>query len=130
LKLGKLPESMDFIGSEAFRGTLSNYDLVIPNGITMIESHAFYSTGIASLTVPDGVERICIYAFAACENLTSVSLPNTLKEIEDTVFKDNDQLQIIEFRGTVDEWKSIGKADHITESGVVIQCIDGQIVME
>lgn len=130
LNLGKLPESMEFIGSQAFRGTLSNYDLVLPKGITEIESQAFYGTGIATLTVPDGVESIGIYAFAACEDLISVSLPNTLKEIQNAAFKDNDQLQIIEFRGTVAEWKSIVKADHAIEAGIIIQCTDGEIVIQ
>ena len=130
LKLGKLPESMEFIGSEAFRGTLSNYDLVIPKGITEIEQQSFYNTGISSLTVPDGVERIGIYAFSACGNLTSVSLSNTLKEIAAAAIIDNNLLEIIEFRGTVAEWENIVKDDHGIEVGIIIQCVDGQIVIE
>ncbi len=130
LKLGKLPESMEFIGSEAFRGTLSNYDLAFPKGITEIEPQSFYNTGISSLTVPDGVERIGIYAFSACGNLTSVSLPNTLKEIADAAFIDNNVLEIIEFRGAVAEWESVRISEHGIERGIIIQCVDGQIIIE
>ena len=85
---------------------------------------------ISSLTVPDGVERIGIYAFSACGNLTSVSLPNTLKEIAAAAIIDNNLLEIIEFRGTVAEWENIVKDDHSIEMGIIIQCVDGQIVIE
>lgn len=54
-------------------------DLVIPDGITKISSHAFADChGITSVTLPEGLSYIEAGAFSNCDNLTSVTIPKTL----------------------------------------------------
>ena len=57
-------------------------DLVIPDGITKINSYAFYNCdSIISVTIPDSVTSIGSYAFFACDSLTSVTIPDSVTSI-------------------------------------------------
>ena len=56
---------------------------------------------ISTFEVPEGVTEICYKAFAGCESLTSVKLPNTLKIIEQEAFRDCTQLTSITIPASV-----------------------------
>ena len=57
-------------------------DLVIPEGITSIDNHAFYGcSGLTSVTIPNSVTSIGIGAFSGCSGLTSVTIPNSVTSI-------------------------------------------------
>lgn len=43
---------------------------------------------ITSVFIEDGVTNICLYAFEGCDNLTDITMPNSLKSIESGAFKD------------------------------------------
>ena len=45
---------------------------LIPNTVTTIGEDAFYSTNLTSITIPESVKRIGYYAFADCSNLSDV----------------------------------------------------------
>lgn len=103
-------------GSETYTG--SSKDIVIPsslNGVTLtnigqnafknvglvavsfedgnqlvrIHAHAFQDNNIASVTIPDSVERIDLWSFRN-NNLTEIKLPSSLKTIEQYAFGGND----------------------------------------
>ncbi|MBO5736202.1 MAG: leucine-rich repeat domain-containing protein [Clostridia bacterium] len=85
-------------------------DLVIPNSITKINHHAFYScdnlksvvigdsvtsigddafgfcSSLTSVVIPDSVTTIGEYAFAVCGNLKSVVIPDSVTTIGDDAF--------------------------------------------
>ena len=97
------------IGSEAFRGTRIT-DIEIPNTVSKIGSHAFWSckdlkqivipdsvleieyrtfsscAELMSVSMPDSVTKIGDYAFYGCVGLTSISIPNSVTEIDDSAF--------------------------------------------
>lgn len=59
----------------------------IPNGVTTIESHAFYGcTGLHSITIPGSVTSIGAYAFKNCSGLTSVTIGNSVTSIGEYAF--------------------------------------------
>lgn len=126
----ELPDSVRSITTEAFRGTLRDCDLVLPQGIQSIEGSAFYYSLLSSVYIPDGVTTIGSYGFGNCAYLSHVSLPNTLVNLEALSFYENTQLQSIEFRGTVEEWKSVSIGYAAIDQGTVIICTDGEIVIE
>lgn len=62
---------------ESFDGVLYN------RGRTSIE---FVPYGVNSVTIPDGVVDIKEFTFSGCENLTCVTIPSSIKSIEDSAF--------------------------------------------
>lgn len=63
-------------------------EYTIPDGITYIDSYAFYSADhLANVTFPDGILYIGAEAFAECRHLDSVNLPDTVNYIGDYAFK-------------------------------------------
>lgn len=54
-------------------------------------------------TIPDGVERIDMYAFAGSDNLVTVKVPKSVKEIEGNAFEECTNLTEITIPGTVEK---------------------------
>ena len=64
-------------------------DIVIPDTVTSIGSHAFYGcSGLTSVTIPNGVTNIAYMAFSGCSSLVSVTLPDSLERIWEDAFED------------------------------------------
>ena len=64
-----------FAGNLYLNGELVT-DLVIPNGVTSINTYAFYgNTALTSVVIPASVESIGKAAFAGCSKLESMTLP-------------------------------------------------------
>ena len=83
------------------------------------------------VTVPDNIEYLDVYSFAKCD-LTTISLPATLRYIDRFAFYDTAYLESIEFRGTKEQWKKVKKIPDwvsgfsITNVNKII-CTDGKI---
>lgn len=59
-------------------------DLVIPDGVTAINSCAFeYCSGLTSVIIPNSVTLIDDGAFWGCYNLTTVTIPNSVTTLGD-----------------------------------------------
>lgn len=58
----------------------------IPDGVQTIKAHAFINTNITSVTLPESMRSIEKYAFVSCQNLKSIHLNKELNEIGDSVF--------------------------------------------
>lgn len=83
-----IPDSVKYIGNNAFMGCTSLTSLQIPDGVIRIGQEAFaYCTELKSVTVPASVEIIENCAFENCTDLTSVKIADGTIEIEDAVFK-------------------------------------------
>ena len=69
-----------------FKGDLSDV-LIIPDGVTIIGNNAFCGcTNITSVTLPASVKAINDWAFAYCENLEDVVFLGTRDDIDMNVF--------------------------------------------
>ena len=78
-------------------------NLVIPEGVTEIGAGTFSRCRISSVSIPDGVERIGIFAFFGCSELTSVTMPNSLTTIGERAFDSCDTLRSIAIPDSVTE---------------------------
>jgi hypothetical protein len=83
-----IPEGVTFIDSGAFENCANLTNVLIPGSITSIGSGAFSGcTSLPNLTLPASVTAIGNYAFAGCGSLTNIMLPHTLASIGTSTFR-------------------------------------------
>ena len=73
------------------------------------------------------LRRIGVGAFHFRESLTSVTIPNSVKWIEDYAFFKCSSLTFIEYTGTKKQWNKIGYRNRGDNNIKVIYCTDGEI---
>ena len=92
-----------------------------------VYQYAFYrNTSITSIVVPEGVKEIGSHAFKACTSLVSIELPHSLQKIDDLILLECSALMMIKFNGTSEEWKILDKGyewDYLTGEYSIV-CTD------
>ena len=81
-------------------------EYVLPEGIKTIESGVFNYSLLKSITLPEGLYRICNNSFLKCSNLEHINIPNSVKEVDPGAFEGC--YNILEFGGN----SSIVSQDH------------------
>lgn len=75
---------------EGYSGDIIIHETISWRGETYnvkyIGQYAFTGSSVTSVTIPEGVTRICSYAFYACTTLTSVSIPESVTQIDGDAF--------------------------------------------
>lgn len=92
LKSISLPPFAGVIGPAAFLGCTSLTKIDIP------------SRSMAHALVYGGTAHIEAYTFAYCTSLRSITIPNTIKEIDDEAFTNCYSLEDVYFGGTEEQW--------------------------
>lgn len=83
----ELPDSLEYIGLECFRGCTNLEEMVIPGNCVRIGESAFRDcTSMTSLIIKNCCIKIGERAFENCATLTDISLPDGLTEIYGGVF--------------------------------------------
>ncbi len=86
-------------------------------------------TDIKSAVFNEGFAIVCNGTFAGCTSLTTVTLPQSLKEIESSVFYETDNLTDVYYGGTKKQWADIKIGDrNLGLANAVIHCTDGDTV--
>lgn len=88
----KLHSKILSIEEEAFRGCSSLLNIDIPDHIAEIGKRAFIYSGLQSVSLPEAIEKVYPWAFACCENLTTVSF-GAVKTICEGAFYNCKRLQ-------------------------------------
>jgi len=76
-----------------FKGTGSLGSVRLPEGLTFIGAHVFEGSGIKDFSIPAGVTSIGDYAFANCDNVSSVEIFANVLYLGDYAFFDCDALE-------------------------------------
>ncbi len=63
---------------------------VIPDGVTTVSSNAFSWSNLSSVSFPGSVTLLDSYAFAYCDSLSSVIMPDNIGSIHLTAFSSDD----------------------------------------
>ena len=82
---------------------------IIPDGVTCIDSYAFYSCiHLKKVDIPDSVICIDNYVFRGCKSLETITIPNNVTNIGYCIFKDCKSLKEVIFKGkTLDHVKQM-----------------------
>jgi len=82
-----IPDSVKYIGEDAFRGNRKIKSVDIPDSVVEIRKHAFYfCTGLEKITLGKNVEFLGLGAFAYCEKLTEFIMPDSVNKIGEWLF--------------------------------------------
>lgn len=94
----------DKIANKAFYGEyeMTSYD--IPGEVKAIGDFAFSRSGLTSVIIPEGVTDIGYGAFYHCDDLSEVSIPQSVTNIEPAAFSKTKYL---------DNWKRFGSGDYL-----------------
>ena len=90
-----IPSSVTYQGNtyrvtsidSAFYGCYGLTSITIPNSVTSIGLFAFYESGLTFITIPNSVTSIGFEAFMNCSSLTSVTIPNSVTSIDGGAFR-------------------------------------------
>ena len=96
-----IPNSVAFIGKNAFDWCTDLISVTLGNGIKTLEDELFHECwSLVSITIPEGVISIGENVFGWCDQLTSVSLPNSIATIGDWAFTACERLTDIYYSGS------------------------------
>lgn len=87
LKTVHMPDSITGIGFSAFSGCSELTYINLSKNLRVIDTKAFASCKLQSISIPEGVTVIPEYAFTGCKNLESVYLPPSIKTIKTCAFE-------------------------------------------
>ena len=81
-----LPASLTSIGPSSFRWCTDLKTIPLPQGLTNIGDNAFRSSGLTSVTIPNGVTAIRSETFWTCVGLKTVIIPDSVTSIDFEAF--------------------------------------------
>ena len=162
-KTVSLPATLTSIGDFAFaqkdaviNDTAGLTSVTIPQAVTAMQSHAFYYTAIAEVTVPASVktwgkyafsgcaklktarvacDSIGAFAFTRCTALSNLTISANCKTFGENMLTYCERLKTITYEGTIAQWNAITKPVNWMSSGEhsynnylkKIQCVDGYL---
>lgn len=80
-----IPEGVTSIASVAFRNAQID-TVTIPSSVTLINMSAFINSTIKEIVIPANVKSVRAQAFAHCEQLTSLTIEDGVKEVGPEAF--------------------------------------------
>ena len=84
-----IPDGVEVIGREAFKGAVYLRRITIPEGVIMIQAEAFSGCHhLEFLELPDTLQCIDDRAFEACRRLRTLRIPDGVEVIGREAFKD------------------------------------------
>lgn len=105
LKKINIPDSVEYIGDNAFRVCKSLENIEIPVAVTSMGVSVFaYCSSLKNITLPASVTSIGYNAFEGCSNLIDVVIDNNARLIlNENIFINCNDLKTIRFKNEYDE---------------------------
>lgn len=81
-----IPANVKIIGRDAFKNSEIK-EIDIPNGVAKLDICAFAYSGLRHIVLPDTLKVIGAHAFSNCTNLTELTIPKSVSQIDDNAFE-------------------------------------------
>lgn len=126
LKSIAIPDSVKSISRCVFGQCDELTDVKLSNNIKSIPMALFYCCkNLKSIIIPDKVTTIKTQAFCGCTSLKSVVIGSKLKSIGALAFYKCRALEIVNFKGTCEQWREIKTPKTgREESKIIVHCLD------
>lgn len=95
--------AIEKLGKTSFRGKTHVHHVILPPTLIRIRDGAFRGSGIHELELPQGMLSIGSQAFAQCEELKKVVIPDSVKEFGEDILKDSPQAVVCCSEGSAAE---------------------------
>lgn len=89
------------IGERAFSGCIGLKEIILPQSLTEIGEYAFNKTALASITLPQSIDKVGNGWFSDCKYLETVNFDGKIKEIGNSAFIGCISLKNIEIPSSV-----------------------------
>ncbi len=123
-----IPSSVTYIDSWAFSGCTNLTSITIPSSVTYIDSWAFrHCKSLTSITIPSSVTDIGYFAFSDCTSLTSITIPDSVISIGDRAFDECTSLTSIDVDSNNENYSSIDGNLYNKDQTTLIQYAIGKI---
>lgn len=91
-----LPEGLQEISNDVFKGNMCLKRIVLPKGVKSIGSSAFYCCEkLEEIELPEGLEDIGTQAFSQCRSLKRIVIPNSVRRIGGMAFSQCEELTTV-----------------------------------
>lgn len=109
----------------------NSMDITLPKtGLKTIGTKSIGIQTITELVIPDGVTVIQANAFYNCINLESITIPSSVTSIAHAAFETCDKLTTINYKGTQEQWKKCSTTNWNDNSKITsVICSDGTITI-
>lgn len=102
-----LPQSIESIGRRAFEGCKGlKGKLEIPDKVTEVGLSAFNGCGFSEIKLSNGMSKVERYTFLGCKNLKKVTIPESIKQIDEWAFYASGDTCDAYFEGDAPEMKT------------------------
>lgn len=89
------------VGISVFCGCERLTSFNIPKGWAVIPMGTFQYSGLTSISIPDNIKQIQIYAFSGCEDMKTVKIPNSVDYIGGVAFENCVELSSVTIPNSV-----------------------------
>lgn len=117
-------EGVTYLGVESLSKLRNATALSLPSSLISIGRAALCGFGGTEIIVPDNVTCIDNFAFNACNNLQTITLPAGLQSIG-FCFIECDTLETINFKGTMEQWLVCGGGQSTFPTTTSVVCQGG-----
>lgn len=91
-----LPENLDALPYNCFRGCASLENIILPQNIKVIPANAFSEcSSLKSINLPDTILEISANSFSHCTSLIDIYIPKSVKQIDKYAFYDCASLESV-----------------------------------
>ena len=122
-----IPDGVTKIFDYAFRGCTTISEIIIPEGVIFLGTRVFGESeakSITKITFPDTLTDLAEDTIYFLENLKEVSFGKYMENLPDRFFN---KLEIIHFRGTIEEFKAMPWYNPSKLQKITVICTDGTI---